>query len=130
VSDVSTTVAPCSLLTVEQVSAALGDKVNPGAPIYATGCSWHAATAQTAVTVKFESVEYFSALKTRDHAGIVRTAVTGLGDDAFFLSLGATANLTVKKGSQSFTVRVYGVKDVAKEENIEKAIAKGVIAKL
>jgi hypothetical protein len=129
--DARVRVDPCSLLTVAQVSAALGDKVDAGKPIYTDGCSWHAASARTMVTIKFETVTFFSELKTRIHPGIAHTPVAGVGDDAFYLSMGTTiSNLTVKKGNQAFVVRVYGVSDQAKQRDIEKAIAKAVVAKM
>jgi hypothetical protein len=129
--DARVIVDPCSLLTVAQVSAALGANVGAGKPIYTDGCSWHGTSSQSAVTIKFETLTRFSELKSRIHPGIPHTPLAGVGDDAFYLSLGTTtSNLTVKKGNQAFVVRVYGVPDQAKQRDIEKAIAKAVVAKL
>jgi len=62
--------------------------------------------------------------------GIPKPAVGGIGDDAFYALVGPYATLSVKKGNTVFIVRVYGVPGQAKQESIEKALAKDVLARV
>jgi len=66
--------------------------------------------------------------------GMNRTAVSGLGDDAFYTTMGPasgkqTATLSVKKGSTAYLIKVYGP-NVTDEMSMEKALAGNVLANL
>ena len=121
--------APCALLTVDEVSAALGAKVNAGDPIATTGCSWTVPNPHTIVTVSLWPGDAFAGMKM-PLANITRTSVSGVGDDAVLTNVGNFISLSVKKGGVAFIVRVYGVPDQAKQATIEKTLALAVAGRL
>lgn len=65
--------------------------------------------------------------------GVTKTAVSGLGDDALFSTLGPAAKqfvtLSVKKGSTAYLFKVYGP-TVTEQMTMEKTLAGNVLAKL
>ncbi|HXP25239.1 MAG TPA: hypothetical protein VN891_05630, partial [Steroidobacteraceae bacterium] len=78
-------VAPCSLLTSAQVTAAVGVSVGAAQPIATTGCSWTAP--HMIVTLSLWDGSKWDQMKT-PVPGMNRTAVSGLGDDAFYTTMG------------------------------------------
>ncbi len=58
------------------------------------------------------------------------TAVTGLGDDAYYLGMGSTEGLFVKKGQHAFKLAVYTTLPLEKKRDMEKALAQQVLSKL
>ena len=124
-------VAPCSLLTSAQVTAAVGVSVGAAQPIATTGCSWTAP--HIIVTLSLWDGSKWDQMKT-PVPGMNRTAVSGLGDDAFYTTMGPasgkqTATLSVKKGSTAYLIKVYGP-NVTDEMSMEKALAGNVLANL
>lgn len=119
---------PCSVLTADQVKAALGVEVAPGAPISKNACQWKAKTGRGLATVTLQSGASWAKMKAMPLAP--PKPVSGVGDDAFIETFGTFSSLGVKKGNTVFIVKVYGVDDVAKQEAIETALAKNVAAKL
>ena len=124
-------VAPCSLLTSAQVTAAVGVSVGAAQPIATTGCSWTAP--HIIVTLSLWDGSKWDQMKT-PVPGMSRTAVSGLGDDAFYTTMGPasgkqTATLSVKKGSTAYLIKVYGP-NVTDEMSMEKALAGNVLANL
>ena len=123
--------APCSLLTSPQISAAVGVSVGAAQPIANTGCSWSAP--HMIVTVSLWDGNKWDQMKA-PFPGASRSAVSGLGDDAFYTTLGSgsgkqIATLTVKKGSTAYLIKVYGP-DVTQQMSMEKTLAGNVMAKL
>src|ERR1700733_11021290 len=101
-------VAPCSLLTSAQVTA-----------------------PHMIVTLSLWDGSKWDQMKT-PVPGMTRTAVSGLGDDAFYTTMGPasgkqTATLSVKKGSTAYLIKVYGP-NVTDEMSMEKALAGNVLA--
>jgi hypothetical protein len=121
--------APCALLTVDEVSAALGAKVNAGDPIATTGCSWTVPNPHTIVTVSLWPSDAFAAMKL-PLANITKTSVSGVGDEAVLTNVSNFISLSVKKGSVVFIVKVYGVPDVTKQATIEETLARAVVGRL
>ena len=124
-------VAPCSLLTSAQVTAAVGVSVGAAQPIATTGCSWTAP--HMIVTLSLWDGSKWDQMKT-PVPGMNRTAVSGLGDDAFYTTMGPasgkqTATLTVKKGSTAYLIKVYGP-NVTDQMSMEKTLAGNVLANL
>ena len=124
-------VAPCSLLTSAQVTAAVGVSVGAAQPIATTGCSWTAP--HIIVTLSLWDGSKWDQMKT-PVPGMNRTAVSGLGDDAFYTTMGPAsgkqfATLSVKKGSTAYLIKVYGP-NVTDEMSMEKALAGNVLANL
>ena len=115
----------CSLLTTDQVAAALGvPEVNAGAG--PNRCIWtpkkYKAGAGT-LTVQVEGAND-SAKMTG-----MGTAVGGVGDEAIQTVVGTGAVLHVKKGSTWFVVNVHGV-PVDEATKVEKSVANEIVGKL
>ena len=122
--------SPCSLLTSAQVSAVVGVSVGAAQPIATTGCAWSGPHVMT--TVSLWDASGWEKMKT-PLAGMTKTAVAGLGDDAFFSTIGAPgkqlATLSVKKGKTAYIFHVYGG-ILSDQMTMEKALASAVLAKL
>jgi|SRR5580704_10114003 hypothetical protein len=122
---------PCGLLTSGQVTAVVGVSVGAAQPIANTGCSWSAP--HMIVTVSLWDGNKWDQLKA-PLPGANRSSVSGLGDDAFYTTLGPAsgkqiATLTVKKGSTAYLIKVYGP-SVTEQMSMEKALAGSVLTKL
>jgi hypothetical protein len=86
--------APCGLLTPDQIKAVLNSPVEPGQPGVAkdsNDCTWSDANgpnlAQARVYIALRPAADFRTFRTQiEKAGGNPTPVTGLGDDAFFVS--------------------------------------------
>jgi len=127
----------CSMLTTEQVSAALGGSVGPGKPLATGVCQWAQLGKPGDVLLKPDvnliTSEHFTRLKNVT-AGTV-TNVGGLGDEAFYSTFtqGHTTlvTLNVKKGSSAATIRVSGGTKPAEEYQAkEKAVAVALVPKI
>ncbi len=125
----------CSLLTQAEVAGALGVPVSAAKHLFpnvTTSCGWsepgkavHEAKGVVATT---EPPEWFANAK-QPAAGITKTPVSGLGDDALYVTTpGIGTGLNVKKGNLVFMLRVYGFAE-AQVEAKEKALALRVLAK-
>ena len=67
-------------------------------------------------------------------AGMNRTPLSGLGDDAFYTTMGSTpgkqfATLSIKKGATAYVIKVYGP-NVTDQMSMEKTLAGNVLANL
>ena len=121
---------PCTLLTSTQVGAALGGSFGEGQPIGTTGCSWTSPTPHVIVTVSLWPPAEWDRVKSHPLPGAEITPTSGLGDDAFYATLAQYTVLYVKKGQTVFLVKVYGVKDLARQSSAEKTLALAVLGKL
>jgi hypothetical protein len=101
----------CALVTQADVSAAVGSPVGPGVPsgVNAPSCTWQASDASGATIAATDTgsvgqIPY--GLQSVPGAHV--TAVTGLGDKAFFAAgaTGTTAELDIAKGSRAITITV------------------------
>ncbi len=120
----------CALLTPAQVGAAAGAQVGAGDPIGSTGCQWTAKSDPgIRVTLTLQDAEGWEMMKT-PLPHITKTQVGGVGEDAFYTTLGTLTTLSVKKGGTVFIVRVYGVKGLPKQMSLEKSLAANVAGKL
>jgi hypothetical protein len=128
----------CSLLTAAQVSAALGVSVEAGKAVDKSFCEWSqqgAASRPKAVLLtilepigNLTPVDRFNAAKM-PLPGVVKTPVSGLGDDAVYGGNNVRVALTVKKGNSAFEIVVSGF-PVEESKAKEKAFAQEVLAKL
>lgn len=113
---------PCSLFTVEQVSAALDMKATPGKRVVPTLCEWDAGGKK--LTVGFLSASAWEQTKAlrQTMKSIVRTPIPGLGEEAVFATSPVTNTLQVKKGSAVLDIHLYGfAPDQAKAKEIALA---------
>lgn len=126
----------CSLLTPAQVGSVLGISVSSGGPLSPNMkaiCGWPApggAEPPKRVMVNIANVRVFAGAKMglagKDE---VITPLSGVGDEAFYDTVGMGTALFVRKGNFAFSVRVYGFPpDQIKAK--EKVLAQDVLAKL
>ena len=127
----------CSLLTTEQVSAALGGSVAAGKALTKGVCQWTQLGKPGDVLLKLDinliTPEHFTRLKSVTVGTVAN--VSGLGDEAFYSTFtqGQTtlAPLNVTKGSSAVTIRVSGGTKPAEEYQAkEKAVAIALVPKL
>ncbi|HUX44274.1 MAG TPA: hypothetical protein VMV57_05950 [Terracidiphilus sp.] len=118
----------CSLLTTAQVSSTLGSTVGQGTyvmPNFKTTCTWTIPTGG-AVTLQILTMQFFNAGKGA-LASAERTTASGVGDEAYYLVLGA---LSVRKGTGAFKIAVYSsALTMDKRKAVEKALAQQVLSK-
>jgi hypothetical protein len=137
----------CALLTAPQVSSALGAVVGSGQPIMpnnATLCTWREqgvpAGTERNVTVSLMTVKSFENGKT-PIAGITKTPVSGVGDDAYFIEpRGMAAGLSVRKGDTCFQIRARSnpkwfksgktPESEEKDQGVDRALALEILRKL
>ena len=140
----------CSLLTQDQVSTATGVKVGAGThvtPTYVKTCTWSVPGAAVkgvkSVTLSLQPGNSFASAKMfmeqaqtmakteKGAAQISNASVSGIGDDAFYTSMGTgyTA-LLVKKGDVAMKVAMYGDLPSEKKKAIEKTLALQALSKL
>ncbi|HKW66007.1 MAG TPA: hypothetical protein VJP04_01880 [Terriglobales bacterium] len=140
----------CSLLTQDQVSTAIGEKIGTGThvtPTYVKTCTWSvpggAAKGVKSVTLSLQPGNSFASAKMfmeqaktmakneKGAAQFSNTSVSGIGDDAFYTSMGAGyTGLLVKKGDVVFKVAIYGDLPNEKKKAIEKTLALQALSKL
>ena len=120
----------CTVLSKAQVTSALGSEVADGKymmPTFKTTCTWNIQKGG-AVTLQIQTLTFFNAGKGT-MASSERSPATGVGDEAYYLGVGPTTALCVRKGSGAFKISVYS-KDLSLDQRkaIEKALAQQAIA--
>jgi hypothetical protein len=130
----------CSLLTQAQVSAAASIALDVGKESGALDCQW-SEPGKGAIgkgvllhvlgpVGSLSPAERFNTIKTPlPMKGIVKTPVSGVGDDAVYITMSGRSELTVKKGDSVFQIKVYGFPDEEAKAK-EKTLAQNVLAKL
>jgi hypothetical protein len=129
---------PCALLTQAQVATATGMNVGPGEHKGAKLCEWPVPNQPNSiegkkVTLTLQPGLAFNFAKAPTGHGIVKTPVSGLGDDAVYGTTPKYATtLTVKKGDLTFTVHVFGIPQDQTDtiKAMEMVLAKEVLANL
>lgn len=130
----------CSLLTQAQVDGALGISAGSGQHI-ANGaplCGWGKTgfggkRVVLSIYTRMGSrtpVDRFNAAKNAPVKGVTKTPVSGVGDDAVFVTTpGFGTGLLFRKGSSAFELRVYGF-PLDQIQAKEKTLALNVIGKI
>jgi hypothetical protein len=126
----------CSMFTALQVSAVLGVTVSDGQHPIASSlllCGWAPAGGPRIdgkkLTVSLMTERAFEVGKT-PMQGIAKTPVSGVGDDAYYVTAsGLGTGLSVKKGSSFVQIRVGGF-PAEKAKELEKALAVQMLARL
>jgi hypothetical protein len=117
----------CAMLSLDQVSAALGQPAATGksVPMFDTPeCAWEPASgANGTVTLDIGPWEGDPGVKPLRTG----TAVSGLGDEAY--DTGNTG-LYVRKGSRGLRIWVFNVNSQSSRLDLEKQLAAVVLAKL
>ncbi len=117
----------CAVLTADQITRAIGAPVGNGSyvnPTFKKTCTWTAP--EKIVTLSFQKLEMYDAGKRTSLA----TPVSGIGEDAYFLGVGSTIGLIVKKGSVALKVAVYAKIPPEQSRAMERALAEQVLSKL
>jgi hypothetical protein len=121
---------PCTLLTQSEVSTALGVKVDAGKPLGTTGCEWDGPGSQNIkASITVHDATQWQLMKT-PLPRMPKVPATGIGDDAFYTTVSTLTTLSVKKGDVTFVIHLMGIQGQSKQESVEKALAKDVIAHL
>ena len=124
------------LLSAAQISAAVKTPVADGAYMGSLKktCTWMAVAAAPRsvkfVTLLLQDTVAFEGGKHLGSDRLVVTAVSGIGDDAYFLSVGDQVGLIVKKDDAAFKVTVYADLPAAAKQSMEKALALNAASKL
>jgi hypothetical protein len=125
----------CALLTQAEVSAALGIQVTAGQRLIPSDpriCGWSPPGGPSIdgkkLLVTLMTERQFNLGKT-PMTGIAKTPVSGIGDDAYYVTAGGLGTaLSVKKGSFYVQIKVGGFPtDVLKDK--EKTLALEALAK-
>ena len=74
-----------------------------------------------------QGTDAFQTGKSVSVKSIIVTPVSNLGDDAYYLAVGANVGLIVLKGSASFKVAIYGGISMDKKQALEKALAQQIL---
>ena len=130
----------CALLTQAQVTAAVGVSVGAGTHVNQTftrTCTWTPATPGEvkAVTLNLQTAQEYDGGKAKLEKmkplmpnPPKTTAVSGFGDDAYFLEFTNIASLFVKKGNEAFKLVIYGAMPAPKAEGALKTLATQVLS--
>jgi hypothetical protein len=129
----------CSLLTQAQVSAVLGVSVGAGVPSGPSLCQWSQPgdTSSRGKRVLLNLFGPMGRLTPADRYAtaktpvkrITKTPVSGIGEEAFYLTRPTDTELTVKKGSSVFRISVYGYSP-DQTKTMGKALALDALSKL
>ena len=127
--------APCSLLTADQIKAVVGVAVNPGeagGSKDSPDCTWKDAKGETRVYVSLKTRDNYNVTKAQmQHTGRL-APVTGVGEDAFFVSsTGSTAYLYTL-GKKHLLLLSAAIPNADRRDNqaAEKALANEILPKL
>jgi hypothetical protein len=121
----------CSLLTQAQVSAAVGAQVSEGqyvTPTFKATCTW--TTSGKIVTLMTESAGMYDTAKAHPIAGFQITPASGIGDDAYYVTIGTMVSLFTKKGNVAFKTSVYSQLPADTLKKMESTLAQQVASEL
>jgi hypothetical protein len=126
------------MLTQAQLSEATGATIGAGSPIAApTSCQWSGQGKTVTMTITQprngkSPVDSFNAGKSSTMPGVTIEPVSGVGDDAYYVSYSGTTRagcgLVVKKGTSAFELRIYGF-EIAQAKTVLKTLAVEAAAK-
>ena len=127
---------PCTLLSASQIDEAIGDAVGGAQSVGTTMCQWSVANQPNSMQGKKVAVVlmtaqgYANAKAPLNVAGITKTAIPGVGDEAVYgTTAGKAASLSAKKGDSYFSVRITGY-PMARLQHMETVLAQEIAAAL
>jgi hypothetical protein len=129
----------CSLLTAAEVSKVVGATFHDGVHVASTSstvCGWAVSNPprmdEPKVLVALKTREAFERGKTPVGGNVVKSPVTGIGDEAYSTVIGThEATLVVRKGSTAFDVTLRGSgKPVDQVLEKEKQLAQLALGRL
>jgi hypothetical protein len=127
----------CTLLTSAEVNATLGATLGPGGHPFGTPaiCEWADQTntmlIDKRVRLHITDPQKYATGKTPIQ-GIAKIPVSGLGDDAFYATVGSLGTtLEVLKGGSAFTINIAGQHWTAAQlVAMEETLARRAITRL
>lgn len=127
--------SPCSLLTPDQIKAVLNTPVSPGVPggtKDSPDCTWHDAKGENRVYLNLKSRDNFNVTKAQMRNTGRMTPVTGVGEDAFFVSSTGSTTYLYAMGKNHLLLLSANAPNASKQENqaVEKALATQILPKL
>lgn len=131
------TLDACTLITTDEAAAALGEPVDPGtvptAGAHSCLFSGHPATGISigGVEISLTGTGSFDPNK-KSIPGLTITPVSGVGDAAYYVSIGAGYQvLNVKKGQTTFTVSVLKTGGLDSQlQSAEKTLALAILGRI
>jgi hypothetical protein len=128
--------APCSLLTVDQIKAVVSVPVNPGTPggtKDSPDCTWNDSKGETRAYISLKTRDNYNVVKAQmQHTGRL-TPVTGVGEDAFFITspAGSTSYLYALAKHHLLLLQA-NIPNASRQDNqaAEKALANEILPKL
>jgi hypothetical protein len=128
--------APCSLLTPDQIKAVVSVPVNPGQPggtKDSPDCTWRDPKGEDRAYVSLKPRDTFNVTRAQMSNTGRLASVTGVGEDAFFVSspAGSTAYLYAL-GKHHLLLLEVNVPNASRQDNeaAEKAVATEILPKL
>ena len=128
--------APCDLLTPDQIKAALNSPVEPGQPGVAkdsNDCTWSDPRGEDRVYIALQPRAKFQTTRAQiEKAGGHPTSVTGVGEDAFFVSSGESSTALYVLAKNHLLLLTVNKPDATQEQNeaAEKALATQILPQL
>jgi hypothetical protein len=126
----------CTLITTDEAAAALGEPVDPGAPPEpgSSSCLFSANTQNISIDSVEISITGAGTFNPSQMSisGLTITQVSGVGDAAYYVSIGAGYQvLNVKKGQTTFTTSVLkaGASD-SQLQSAEKTLALAILGRI
>ncbi len=128
--------APCSLLTADQIKAVVNVPVTPGQPggtKDSPDCTWKDAKGEDRVYVSLKPRDTFNVTRAQMGNTGRLTSVTGVGEDAFFVTspAGSTAYLYAL-GKHHLLLLQINIPNASRQDNeaAEKGVATEILPKL
>ena len=127
---------PCSLLTPDQIKAVLNSPVEPGQPGVAKDsneCTWSEARGADRVYLALRPGADFQTTRIKmAKAGVHTTAVTGVGEDAFFVSSGDSSSALYVLAKNHLLLLTVNKPDATQQDNqaAEKTLATQILPQL
>jgi hypothetical protein len=128
--------APCSLLTPDQIKVVLNSPVEPGQPGVAkdsNDCTWSDARGEDRVYIALRPAADFRTFRTQmEKAGGHPSPVTGVGEDAFFVSSGDTSSALYVLAKNHLLLLTVNKPDGTQQDNeaAEKTLATQILPHL
>jgi hypothetical protein len=128
--------APCSLLTTDQIKAVLNSPVEPGQPGVAKDsneCIWSDAKGEDRVYIALRPRANFQTIRAQiEKAGGHPTPVTGVGEDAFFVSSGDSSSALYVLAKNHLLLLTVSGPNASQQDNraFEKTLATQILTQL
>lgn len=131
---------PCSLVTTDEVTGAIGKPMGPGVSQNdGESCAWQytdPSDSTPAVSITLFVNEDPEVFREDQQGGLGAVAVSGVGDEAYFTPEGIMSSLEFRKGQQLFGVEMLVTSNLTDQfpadtqQAAEKAVATAALARI